>query len=183
MATRVFVARALYIRVTLESANKRPYFRPFHLETDVRSKSSGITDFVYVPILPDSCGDISVIRTVEPTYLSRFDRTAVSSPGRTGCPSWNVLLNEGDPLDVQRRMNSIIGRVLAIPAAAVTNSGTSSSRALHVDLASQQVSIICHTPLSLDTTTVMCYPLVCNDRRRCSGAHRACQASWLACDC
>ncbi|TWW74103.1 UV radiation resistance-associated gene protein p63 [Takifugu flavidus] len=35
-------------------------------------------------------------------------------------------------------MNSNIGRVLAIPAASVTNSATSSSRALHVDLASQQ---------------------------------------------
>ncbi|KAM6912039.1 UV radiation resistance-associated gene protein [Lycodopsis pacificus] len=35
-------------------------------------------------------------------------------------------------------MNSITGRVLAIPAASVTNSGTSSSRALHVELTSQQ---------------------------------------------
>ncbi|XP_019941650.1 UV radiation resistance-associated gene protein isoform X1 [Paralichthys olivaceus] len=35
-------------------------------------------------------------------------------------------------------MNSITGRVLAIPAASVTNSGASSSRALHVDLTSQQ---------------------------------------------
>ncbi|XP_037604418.1 UV radiation resistance-associated gene protein isoform X2 [Sebastes umbrosus] len=37
-----------------------------------------------------------------------------------------------------RRMNSITGRVLAIPAASVTNSGASSSRALHVELTSQQ---------------------------------------------
>ncbi|XP_040908053.1 UV radiation resistance-associated gene protein [Toxotes jaculatrix] len=35
-------------------------------------------------------------------------------------------------------MNSITGRVLAIPAASVTNSGASSSRALHVELTSQQ---------------------------------------------
>ncbi|XP_068187437.1 UV radiation resistance-associated gene protein [Antennarius striatus] len=35
-------------------------------------------------------------------------------------------------------MNSINGRVLAIPAASVTNSGASSSRALHVELTSQQ---------------------------------------------
>ncbi|XP_071374803.1 UV radiation resistance-associated gene protein isoform X3 [Centroberyx affinis] len=35
-------------------------------------------------------------------------------------------------------MNSITGRDLAIPAASVTNSGTSSSRALHVELTSQQ---------------------------------------------
>uniref|UniRef100_A0A3B3ZG98 Uncharacterized protein n=1 Tax=Periophthalmus magnuspinnatus TaxID=409849 RepID=A0A3B3ZG98_9GOBI len=37
-----------------------------------------------------------------------------------------------------RRMNSISGRVLSIPAASVTNSGASSSRALHVELTSQQ---------------------------------------------
>ncbi|XP_077361513.1 UV radiation resistance-associated gene protein isoform X2 [Festucalex cinctus] len=35
-------------------------------------------------------------------------------------------------------MSSITGRVLAIPAASVTNSGASSSRALHVELTSQQ---------------------------------------------
>ncbi|XP_074529203.1 UV radiation resistance-associated gene protein [Halichoeres trimaculatus] len=35
-------------------------------------------------------------------------------------------------------MNSITGRVLSIPAASVTNSGASSSRALHVELTSQQ---------------------------------------------
>uniref|UniRef100_A0AAQ6A9Z4 C2 domain-containing protein n=1 Tax=Amphiprion ocellaris TaxID=80972 RepID=A0AAQ6A9Z4_AMPOC len=35
-------------------------------------------------------------------------------------------------------MNSITGRVLALPAASVTNSGASSSRALHVELTSQQ---------------------------------------------
>ncbi|XP_010790239.1 UV radiation resistance-associated gene protein, partial [Notothenia coriiceps] len=35
-------------------------------------------------------------------------------------------------------MNSITGRVLAIPAASVTSSGASSSRALHVELTSQQ---------------------------------------------
>uniref|UniRef100_A0AAX7V3A4 C2 domain-containing protein n=1 Tax=Astatotilapia calliptera TaxID=8154 RepID=A0AAX7V3A4_ASTCA len=35
-------------------------------------------------------------------------------------------------------MNSITGRVLAIPAASVTNSGASASRALHVELTSQQ---------------------------------------------
>ncbi|XP_033834717.1 UV radiation resistance-associated gene protein isoform X2 [Periophthalmus magnuspinnatus] len=35
-------------------------------------------------------------------------------------------------------MNSISGRVLSIPAASVTNSGASSSRALHVELTSQQ---------------------------------------------
>uniref|UniRef100_UPI003AAA2170 UV radiation resistance-associated gene protein isoform X3 n=1 Tax=Centroberyx gerrardi TaxID=166262 RepID=UPI003AAA2170 len=35
-------------------------------------------------------------------------------------------------------MNSITGRDLAIPAASVTNSGASSSRALHVELTSQQ---------------------------------------------
>uniref|UniRef100_A0A087Y9L5 UV radiation resistance associated gene n=2 Tax=Poecilia formosa TaxID=48698 RepID=A0A087Y9L5_POEFO len=35
-------------------------------------------------------------------------------------------------------MNSITGRALAIPAASVTNSGASSSRALHVELTSQQ---------------------------------------------
>uniref|UniRef100_A0A7N6AGG3 C2 domain-containing protein n=1 Tax=Anabas testudineus TaxID=64144 RepID=A0A7N6AGG3_ANATE len=35
-------------------------------------------------------------------------------------------------------MNSITGRVLTIPAASVTNSGASSSRALHVELTSQQ---------------------------------------------
>ncbi|KAM9847227.1 UV radiation resistance-associated gene protein [Aulostomus maculatus] len=35
-------------------------------------------------------------------------------------------------------MNSITGRVLQIPAASVTNSGSSSSRALHVELTSQQ---------------------------------------------
>ncbi|KAM6906906.1 UV radiation resistance-associated gene protein [Xenentodon cancila] len=35
-------------------------------------------------------------------------------------------------------MNSITGRVLALPAAPVTNSGASSSRALHVELTSQQ---------------------------------------------
>lgn len=49
-----------------------------------------------------------------------------------------MFLNEEDPLDADRRMNSITGRVLAIPAASVTNSGASSSRALHVDLTSQQ---------------------------------------------
>ncbi|CAG5876175.1 unnamed protein product [Menidia menidia] len=47
-------------------------------------------------------------------------------------------MNEGDPLDADRRMNSITGRVLAIPAASVTNSGASSTRALHVELTSQQ---------------------------------------------
>uniref|UniRef100_A0A3Q1EJ28 UV radiation resistance associated gene n=1 Tax=Acanthochromis polyacanthus TaxID=80966 RepID=A0A3Q1EJ28_9TELE len=41
-------------------------------------------------------------------------------------------------LDTDRRMNSITGRVLALPAASVTNSGASSSRALHVELTSQQ---------------------------------------------
>ncbi|XP_020486855.1 UV radiation resistance-associated gene protein [Labrus bergylta] len=35
-------------------------------------------------------------------------------------------------------MNSITGRVLSIPGASVTNSGASSSRALHVELTSQQ---------------------------------------------
>ncbi|XP_047235456.1 UV radiation resistance-associated gene protein isoform X2 [Girardinichthys multiradiatus] len=35
-------------------------------------------------------------------------------------------------------MNSITGRALAIPAASVTNSGAASSRALHVELTSQQ---------------------------------------------
>nr|XP_046265731.1 UV radiation resistance-associated gene protein [Scatophagus argus] len=35
-------------------------------------------------------------------------------------------------------MNSITGRALSIPAASVTNSGASSSRALHVELTSQQ---------------------------------------------
>uniref|UniRef100_A0A8C5EXI3 UV radiation resistance-associated gene protein n=1 Tax=Gouania willdenowi TaxID=441366 RepID=A0A8C5EXI3_GOUWI len=35
-------------------------------------------------------------------------------------------------------MNSITGRVLALPAASVTNSGASSSRSLHVELTSQQ---------------------------------------------
>ncbi|XP_026184191.1 UV radiation resistance-associated gene protein isoform X2 [Mastacembelus armatus] len=35
-------------------------------------------------------------------------------------------------------MNSLTGRVLAIPAASVTSSGASSSRALHVELTSQQ---------------------------------------------
>lgn len=48
------------------------------------------------------------------------------------------LLNEGESLDADGRMNSITGRVLAIPAASVTNSGASSSRALHVELTSQQ---------------------------------------------
>lgn len=48
------------------------------------------------------------------------------------------MLNEGQPLNADRRMNSITGRVLAIPAASVTNSGASSSRALHVELTSQQ---------------------------------------------
>lgn len=48
------------------------------------------------------------------------------------------MLNEGEAFDAARRMNSITGRVLAIPAASVTNSGASSSRALHVDLTSQQ---------------------------------------------
>lgn len=48
-------------------------------------------------------------------------------------------MNEGDLLYDDRRMNSITGRVLSIPAASVTNSGASSSRALHVDLTSQQV--------------------------------------------
>lgn len=47
-------------------------------------------------------------------------------------------MNDGEPLDADRRMNSITGRVLAIPAASVTNSGASSSRALHVELTSQQ---------------------------------------------
>uniref|UniRef100_A0A3P8VYR4 UV radiation resistance associated gene n=1 Tax=Cynoglossus semilaevis TaxID=244447 RepID=A0A3P8VYR4_CYNSE len=47
-------------------------------------------------------------------------------------------MNEGDLLYDDRRMNSITGRVLSIPAASVTNSGASSSRALHVDLTSQQ---------------------------------------------
>lgn len=47
-------------------------------------------------------------------------------------------MNEGLPLDADRRMNSITGRVLAIPAASVTNSGASASRALHVELTSQQ---------------------------------------------
>ena len=56
------------------------------------------------------------------------------------CRGRDVLLNEGEPLDAARRMNSITGRVLAIPAASVTNSGASSSRALHVDLTSQQVN-------------------------------------------
>ena len=50
------------------------------------------------------------------------------------------LLNEGKSLDADGRMNSITGRVLAIPAASVTNSGASSSRALHVELTSQQVT-------------------------------------------
>ncbi|XP_061659730.1 UV radiation resistance-associated gene protein isoform X2 [Syngnathoides biaculeatus] len=40
--------------------------------------------------------------------------------------------------DADRRMSSITGRVLAIPAASVSNSGASSSRALHVELTSQQ---------------------------------------------
>lgn len=48
------------------------------------------------------------------------------------------MLNEGETLDADRRMNSISGRVLSIPAASVTNSGASSSRALHVELTSQQ---------------------------------------------
>lgn len=47
-------------------------------------------------------------------------------------------MNEEDTLDADRRMNSISGRVLSIPAASVTNSGASSSRALHVELTSQQ---------------------------------------------
>lgn len=51
-----------------------------------------------------------------------------------------MLLNDAEPLHADGRMNSITGRVLAIPAASVTNSGASSSRALHVELNSQQVS-------------------------------------------
>lgn len=47
-------------------------------------------------------------------------------------------MNEGLLLDADRRMNSITDRVLAIPAASVTNSGASASRALHVELTSQQ---------------------------------------------
>lgn len=56
------------------------------------------------------------------------------------CLRWDALLNEGLLLDADRRMNSITGRVLAIPAASVTNSGASASRALHVELTSQQVN-------------------------------------------
>lgn len=70
------------------------------------------------------------------------------------------MLTEAEPLDVGRRMNANIGRVLAIPAASVTNSATSSSRALHVDLASQQVSPGCPDPMGVGPSSHIWLPTV-----------------------
>ncbi|KAI9516510.1 hypothetical protein NQZ68_016012 [Dissostichus eleginoides] len=55
-------------------------------------------------------------------------------------------------------MNSITGRVLAIPAASVTSSGASSSRALHVELTSQQSH-------DLDVVSVWLQDRICAVRR------------------
>ncbi|TNM84525.1 hypothetical protein fugu_008703 [Takifugu bimaculatus] len=55
-------------------------------------------------------------------------------------------------------MNSNIGRVLAIPAASVTNSATSSSRALHVDLASQQVRSSLQSPTPSEANDLLMTP-------------------------
>lgn len=85
--------------------------------------------------LADSCCSAFSTQIAEGARLRRLPR----SFEYPGCRGWDVLLNEGDPLHADRRMNSITGRVLAIPAASVTNSGASSSRALHVELTSQQV--------------------------------------------
>ncbi|RVE63454.1 hypothetical protein OJAV_G00136420, partial [Oryzias javanicus] len=73
--------------------------------------------------------------------------TGARAPPLVGCGSGNfepgpddggVLLNEAEPPNADGRMNSITGRVFSVAAASVTNSGASSSRALHVELTSQQ---------------------------------------------
>lgn len=124
---------------TLIWANHKPEWRPLRPLTDFRSNCSrkANTLFTYRRIAADSRS------SAVPS-----DRGA-RAPLLVGCSLGNfelspddggVLLNEAEPLNADGRMNSITGRVLSIAAASVTNSGASSSRALHVELTSQQVS-------------------------------------------